>query len=220
MAYLKCRVSGVPKVRRDGAKARRVRKDFPDNRDGIDKKNRFVAELSDVTTKYFVRYSVNGRIVSSPMLPTKKDAQVALVKVEADRYSGALIDPALGRDTFGSYAETWLEHRPLSPRTRDLYRGYLSNHILPTFEKTSLLAITPTEVRQWFGKVAIDAKGKEHPSTRAGAYGLMRSIMNTAVEDRVIAMTPCTVKGGSQERASGAPDCHCVRSSCPGRCYA
>ena len=65
---------------------------------------------------------------------------------------------------------------------------------MPTFKDRRLSSISPSDVRSWHGTVA-----HGHPSTRAGVYALLRAILNTAVEDRVIGMTPCTIKGGGQK---------------------
>ena len=51
--------------------------------------------------------------------------------------------------TFGPYAEEWLKHRDVKPRTHALYRRHLDRFLLPTFGEVSLRDITPAVVRVW-----------------------------------------------------------------------
>lgn len=100
-------------------------------------------------------------------------------------------------DTFGPYAETWLEFRELKPRTRHLYRGQLDRLLLPELADMSLRDITPAVVRVWHSRL-----DPAKPTQRAQAYGLLRAILNTAVADEILASNPCRVRGaGVTKRA-------------------
>jgi len=99
--------------------------------------------------------------------------------------------------TLRKYAETWLEHRTLKPRTREHYDQLLRNQILPTLGDVPLTSLTPSRVRTWHA--GLDAKA---PTVRAHAYSLLRTILGTAVTDELLAVTPCTIRGaGSTKRA-------------------
>ena len=56
--------------------------------------------------------------------------------------------------------------------------------------------ISPAGVREWHARL----KDSTGPTMRAHAYGLLRTIMNTAVADEVIAANPCRVRGGGSAR--------------------
>lgn len=100
-------------------------------------------------------------------------------------------------EAFGPYAEAWLEHRDIKPRTRALYRRQLDRFLLPAFGDMSLRDITPAVVRVWHSE--LDPKT---PTQRAHVYGLLRAIMSTAVADEVILANPCRVRGaGTSKRA-------------------
>ena len=102
--------------------------------------------------------------------------------------------PAL---TFGTYAEKWMTRRELKPRTRAHYRSLLNNLILPTFANVPLKAITSERVRDWHGDL-----DRSKPTLRAHAYGLLRTILQTAVTDEKIAANPCHIRGaGTTKRA-------------------
>jgi len=103
---------------------------------------------------------------------------------------------------FGDYAKTWLENRtvkgrPLRPRTREHYEDLLEQHIYPTFKNKPVREITMEAVDRWYAKTAKDA-----PTTRSHAYGLLRTILETARKrDRLIDVNPCEIVGaGRSER--------------------
>lgn len=99
--------------------------------------------------------------------------------------------------TFGEYAERWLTRRDLKPRTREHYRSLLDKQILPTFADVPLAGLTSAAVRDWH-----DDLDRTRPTLRAHAYGLLRTILATAVADEKIAANPAHIRGaGATKRA-------------------
>jgi integrase len=96
--------------------------------------------------------------------------------------------------TFGAYAESWLATRQLATTTRDHYAQILRDHIEPTFGGETIASITPAAVRAWHASL------KTGPTAKAHAYGLLRTIMATAVADDVISSSPCRVRGAGQAK--------------------
>ncbi|MEI2718303.1 MAG: site-specific integrase [Candidatus Nanopelagicales bacterium] len=107
--------------------------------------------------------------------------------------------PAAGGNddaTLAGYAWRWLEERDLKPRTRGDYRRLIEQWIEPAFGSYALEQITPAMIRSWHADLA-----PGRPTTRAHAYGLLRTILGTAVDDDVIAANPCRIRGaGSTKR--------------------
>ena len=68
---------------------------------------------------------------------------------EAEIRRGDWIDPDAGKVRFLDYAESWINDHVLKPRTEELYRGLLANHLLPTFGNMDLSVIRETDVRRW-----------------------------------------------------------------------
>lgn len=97
--------------------------------------------------------------------------------------------------TLVAYAERWMEHRDLKPRTRDHYRSLLDKQILPHLGDVPLRSITSEMVRDWYAGL-----DKTRPTLRAHAYGLLRTILGTAVEDEKIAANPCHIRGAGTSR--------------------
>jgi integrase len=139
---------------------------------------------------------------------TKTDADVWLTMKEAEIHRGDWIDPDGGKILFGTYADTWLNDHVLKPRTDELYRGLLKNHLKPTFGNVDLGKIREGHVRRW-RKERINAGLAQArpfgPVTVAKAYRLLHAIMTTAVEDGLIRRNPCNIKGAGQEHSDERP---------------
>jgi integrase len=98
---------------------------------------------------------------------------------------------------FGDYADNWVETRtvkgrPLAPRTQAHYRMLLDKHIKPEFGSKPVRDINMALVDKWYAKTLPD-----HPTMRAHAYSLLRTILETAhSRDRLINANPCLIRGG------------------------
>lgn len=106
------------------------------------------------------------------------------------------------------YAVGWLRDRMLKPRTEELYRGLLKNHLLPVFGNRAIGEIREPEVRRWHkerltaGPMSSPAFG---PVSVAKAYRLLHAIMTTAADDGLIRRNPCRIKGAGQEDSPERP---------------
>lgn len=133
---------------------------------------------------------------------TKGDAEAWLALRQSEILRGAWLPPAeptAAPVTVRAYAEAWLAGRDLEQTTRDHYRQVLDDHILPTFGDVAVVAVKPSAVREWHSQLArANGKVRDRPTARAHAYGLLRTIMNTAVADEVRGDNPCRVRGGGQ----------------------
>jgi integrase len=125
-----------------------------------------------------------------------------LSRVHGDIQSGRWVSPDAPPEAppviLAAYAAAWLEGRDLSGSTRVLYGSTLRKQILPALGGEPLTAITPPMVRDWHAKL----RTLTGPTQRARAYSLLRTILNTALADEIIAANPCRVRGaGSARRA-------------------
>lgn len=142
-----------------------------------------------------------GRLVAAPeTFATKGDAAAWLARVQTDQSRGDFVDPRAGRISVAAYAESFLADRVLAERTRETYRGLLDGHVLPALGDIQIGQLAPGTVRGWYARLA-----REHPSTAAKAYRLLRTMMNTAVSDELIARSPCRLDGAGKESAPERP---------------
>ncbi len=148
-----------------------------------------------------------GRRYKAPTtFTTKRTARQWLATIQADIIRGRWLPPeeeqpatpGLKALTLTAYANTWLEQRDLKTRTYEHYRKLLDNHIIAKpIGGLPLRSITADDVRAWYAKL-----DKDTPTLRAHAYGLLRTIMGSALVDSKIPANPCVIRGaGSVERA-------------------
>ncbi len=123
---------------------------------------------------------------------SKTEAGDWLVDIESDLLAGAWRDPDAGQELLTDYLERWIGERDLKPRTVDLYRWLAKKRIVPALGHLPLVAVTPAKVRTW--RTGLLADGVSADST-AKAYRLLRTVLNTAADDNVIARNPCRIKG-------------------------
>jgi integrase len=153
--------------------------------------------------RYDVRYRLGTGQVRTRTHRTKREAVTFAAGVETDRTRGGLVDPRAGKVTFAAYSADWLAHRPdLRPRTRGVYEGTLRLHIIPGLGRHELGKISPESVRCWRSDLIGAGAGA---ATVAKAYRLLRTILNTAVEDGRIVANPCRIKKGGSEKAAERP---------------
>jgi integrase len=147
---------------------------------------------------------VSGQRMSMGTFSTKAAAEVAFAQAVSDQQRGAWVAPDKGRVTLADYAWSWLDTRltsrgePLRPRTCELYEGFLRLHILPAFGAQPLSRLTTAGVRSWHANLLAHGPGA---STAAKCYRLLRTILSTAIEDGLLVVNPCMVKGAGIEPA-------------------
>ena len=115
----------------------------------------------------------------------KIDADRHLAAVTTAKASGAYVDAAAGRVKLREYAEAWAARQPHRGSTAQSVRSILDRHVLPTFGSRPLAAIRPSEVQAWVSGL------KLAPSTVGVVYGKLAGILRSAVDDRLIAHSPC-----------------------------
>lgn len=134
---------------------------------------------------------------------TKRDAEIWLTKKEAEILAEDWSNPDLGKVSFKEYGSDWVDERPgLRPKTVQLYEGLFRLHLVPTFGNLAVSEIKAAHVRKW-RKTLLD--GGLGPVTVAKAYRLLKAIMNTAVEDKMIKSNPCQIKSGGKEESPERP---------------
>lgn len=154
--------------------------------------------------RYDVRLRDPGGRVYNRTFRTRREAETYASTQRADRSRGSWVDPRRGVITLAEWSEFWFAQRSdLRVRTRELYRGLLDRHILPTLGDVELSKLSPSLVRSWHVRL----RGPHGPgaTTAAKAYRLLRAMMRTAVADEVIVRNPCQVERAGVERAPERP---------------
>jgi len=164
-----------------------------------------MAFIRKLSTNSGVRYEVRwrpapGQAERSQRFESYDQAKAFKAQTEAAQSRGIAYDPARGRIRLQTYAEQWLEGRPLASTTRDNYAETLERHVYPTFGATPIGRLTPDEIRRWFRPLR-----ERIPSTASRAYRIMHAILATAVEDDLIPRNPCRIKGAGSDPHTERP---------------
>ncbi|WP_201358609.1 tyrosine-type recombinase/integrase [Mycobacterium paraintracellulare] len=143
----------------------------------------------------------DGRRYSAPKtFLTEKDARGWLSLRQSEIIRKSWVPPEADdmptpKLTFETYSKTWMAQRDLKDRTREHYDKLLDNHIVPTFGALPIASITADDVRAWHAKL-----GNKTPTLRSHSYGLLRTIMGTALSDGKIKVNPCVIRGAGSAR--------------------
>ncbi len=136
---------------------------------------------------------------------TKKVARQWLSTVQADIIRGKWLPPvdpvpAAKPQTLTEYANVWLPNRlidgePLKLRTREMYRRMLDAYILPVLGDKPISSITGDDIRAWHAVTLT-----KQPAYRARCYGLLHTLLATAVDERKLTFNPCSIRGAGSAR--------------------
>jgi integrase len=134
---------------------------------------------------------------------TKTEADNWLTMKEAEILDGEWIDPDASEILIPDYAATWIDERPgLRLKTVVNYRSVLRCHIAPHLATVTVGELTLPRVRRWRTQLLNSGTG---PVAVAKAYRLLRAVMNTAVDDGLIKLNPCRIKGAGSENSPERP---------------
>lgn len=150
----------------------------------------------------------SGRDAPAPLtFASKGDATRFLAQVQADLDRGRWQDPRLGKVTLAEWVDEWLDRNPAKrPSTRARDMTVLRTHFLPGLGNRQLAAITPAHVRDVIDVMAT----KVAPTTVRTNVGVIRAVLNAAVEADLIGRSPLRAvrlaKGTPRQRPVLTPD--------------
>jgi integrase len=98
------------------------------------------------------------------------------------------------------HAERYVSRPSLRPKTSSQYRKLLDDLILPVLGDVPLDELKPATVRNWWNSL-----DHAKPSWTSQGYQLLRAVCRVAVDDEVIAASPCRVKGAGRAKSARKP---------------
>jgi integrase len=117
----------------------------------------------------------------------KGDAERWLRAHEARIDMGHYLDPRAAKRRFGDYWAAFLDGSEIRPSTRARYETHYRLYIEEPFGDCPLGSIKPEDVRKWRSGLARVGKGA---ATIEAATRLLKTVLNRAVEDEIIARSP------------------------------
>lgn len=169
------------------------------------RRNGWGAHRQLASGRWQASYTHQGRRFTAPAtFAAKVDADAWLTRQRAAILAGTWADPRevpvepTAPLTLGQYLTTWLDVRDLKPRTRAHYEWLYETRIKPTFADVPLADLTRDMVRTWYADL-----DRSKATTRAHAYGLLRTVIGSAVEDGLIPAQVAHIRGaGAAKRKS------------------
>jgi integrase len=135
--------------------------------------------------RYTVRFRDPAHRQQQKTFQRKVDAERFRNAVEASKDQGTYIDARAGNTTLSVIVDRWLATRIDKARsTQDRDRSYLRSLILPTFAERPIKSIAPSEIEAWLASM------RKAPNTRGRALQILRSVLDLARRDQLIASNP------------------------------
>lgn len=126
----------------------------------------------------------------SKSFDTKGQAQQWLnTEVTAKVVTGTYTAPEAGRVTVADVYTVWIGAQGhVAPKTLGLRRGSWANRVEPMFGHLAVADVKTTVIRQWVASMSERGDGA---SSIDAAFGVLRGVMEFAVEDQRIPRNPC-----------------------------
>lgn len=120
----------------------------------------------------------------------KSDAEKHGTTMEADRLRGIYVDEKRGRVKLKDYADgKWMPAQVhLRTNSVDTYASHLRAHIVPALGDRRMGDLTRSDMKAFVAALT----DKLAPSTVATVFAVLRSLMQSAVDDGVLAGNPCS----------------------------
>lgn len=146
-------------------------------------------ELTNGTKKWQVQYRTPDRKPTRKRgFKTKRDAQRFADQLEASKLDGTFIRPSAGRTPVSDVYKLWLPSQDaLAPRTKASNESSWRVHVEPRWGSWPVARITTPEVRKWVSELQEQGKKRD---TIQRALHILRSLLDTAVEGRLIPTNP------------------------------
>jgi integrase len=153
--------------------------------------------------RWRIRDRVGGKLCTiASGYPNKTSAETARKVLEAEQLRGDALVPRGGRITLNAFIDAWWPgyERGLKPTARHSEGGRVRNHIRPllgsmTLEEIELGALA---IQRWIADLSDGVgpmPGRKRrplaPKTVHNCHGLLHTILNAAVVQRLIRVNPC-----------------------------
>ncbi|MGW9286077.1 tyrosine-type recombinase/integrase, partial [Streptomyces diastaticus] len=119
---------------------------------------------------------------------SKAQARAWGIELETQFARGGMRDPRAGEIAFREWHDRWWNARIVEPHTLRGDASSIKNHVMPYWADWEMRAITRMDVQSWIRSLVEKGAG---PAAIKRAYNLTSSIMRAAVDDDVIAVSPC-----------------------------
>src|SRR5262245_10047490 len=117
---------------------------------------------------------------------TKRQAERFLADIESAKNKGLYVDPHAGRVRFADFLRQWVagRHYELTSTARD--QSIMRTHVVPRWGAVPIGKIDHSAVQEWVADIA----ARRAADTVRKAHGLLSSVIELAVRDRLVGHNP------------------------------
>ncbi|MGW3572095.1 tyrosine-type recombinase/integrase [Streptomyces sp. NPDC000941] len=150
--------------------------------------------------RYRARYIGPDGTEKSKSFPDrqKRLAEQWLTHIEADMSRGQYVDPTAGRITFRQYAEKWLAALTTDLTSRAAVEGRIRLHALPHLGSRPIGSFQAEHIRDWISQLEETVQA---PAYRRHIFEAVSSVLNAAVDDKLLGSNPCRARSVKAPRA-------------------
>ena len=139
--------------------------------------------------RWLARYVDDQGQENTKSFDRKVNAQAWLDEIVATQVTGTYVAPKAGRVSVGELYAKWLGTQSHLKKTTASTRRYTwPVYVEPRWSAVAVAEVQTTDVRGWVQSMTSSGAG---PATVENAVGILRQILEMAVEDRRIARNPC-----------------------------
>ncbi|GLY24793.1 tyrosine-type recombinase/integrase [Micromonospora sp. NBRC 101691] len=140
--------------------------------------------------RWRVRYEDASGESRERLFERKEDANAFDLECRSGVAAEVKAKREMDRLTFAEYAQRWKESREAgwSVETRRRVPQNLRKRLLPTFGDQAIRSINLTDVMAWLGGLLVEGVAK---SSIGLYFGVLKTILNAAVTDKVLSENPC-----------------------------
>ncbi|WP_062648397.1 tyrosine-type recombinase/integrase [Streptomyces maremycinicus] len=167
------------------------------------KPHRVKTDRHGLGMRYRARYVAPDGTEKSKSFPDKQKrlADAWLTHTEADMARGQYIDPQAARVTFREYAERWLAALTTDLTSRAAMEGRLRLHALPYLGARPVGSFQPEHIRDWNRQLEDAVASARY---RRLIFDAVSSVLNAAVDDRLLASNPCRARSVKAPRPAAS----------------
>lgn len=118
----------------------------------------------------------------------RRDANRFKISTDNAIQEDTYVDPRGGRTPLGEYANAWIESRTMGEARSRIADNAVRRHIVPRIGELRLGQIRMEKIQEWVDDLARDLA----PGSVRNIYEVLAQILNSSVEDRLIARSPLT----------------------------
>jgi integrase len=141
--------------------------------------------------RWQVRYRNDEGKGRNKSFEKKIDAERFLASVSVDLHQGTYIDRLTSSKPFSNVAEMWLASRVVDINTYTQNELHIRRHMLPRWGKVAVGSIKTSQIQEWISVLAKSGLSSQYVRL---IYANFKLIMDYAVSDNLIALSPCNSK--------------------------